>query len=179
MGQRHVEISYDSPRAHGVSSFAPRAYAGFCGARERVEGLKPIKASVVQFLNKLKSPVYLPRFLHKSANSRGMNFGEMACMSFYERKAREDSPSKPERIFLGLVREPAIAEYVGRASQLSDEELRALYAVAQAALREADRRDLLHESRKSLRTESMATEAFRPESKPSAPPVSKESNPPS
>lgn len=51
-------------------------------------------------------------------------------------------PSDAERIFLGLVREGMISFYVGRASQLSEDELRSVFAVAHAAMREAERREV-------------------------------------
>ncbi|CAN5280589.1 hypothetical protein BH09SUM1_BH09SUM1_30360 [soil metagenome] len=53
----------------------------------------------------------------------------------------ESLPSKAEKIFLGLVREGTMSYYVGRASQLTDDELRSVFAVVCASQREATKRD--------------------------------------
>lgn len=48
-------------------------------------------------------------------------------------------PSAVERTFIGLVREYSVADFVGRATQLTDEELRSVFALAEVALRRAAR----------------------------------------
>lgn len=49
---------------------------------------------------------------------------------------KETPPTREERVFLGLVRESVMSAYLGRASMLSDDELRSLFALAKAAMRE-------------------------------------------
>lgn len=44
-------------------------------------------------------------------------------------------PTAAERSFIGLVREHSFADFVGRATQLTDEELRSVFALAEVALR--------------------------------------------
>ncbi len=52
-----------------------------------------------------------------------------------------ESPLTPEeRLFMGLVRQGSMSAYMGRLSQLTDDELRSIYALAVAAQREAHRR---------------------------------------
>ncbi|MEO8376244.1 MAG: hypothetical protein ABI579_01125 [Candidatus Sumerlaeota bacterium] len=50
----------------------------------------------------------------------------------------ETVPTKAEKVFLGLVREGMMRYYVGRAAELSDEELRSVFALAIATLRKND-----------------------------------------
>ncbi len=47
----------------------------------------------------------------------------------------ETAPTKAEKAFLGLVREGMMRYYVGRGSELNDEELRAVFALAVATMR--------------------------------------------
>ena len=47
-----------------------------------------------------------------------------------------------ERLFLGLVRQGMLTYYVGRAAELTDEELRSVFALARAAMKEAERRSV-------------------------------------
>ncbi len=48
-------------------------------------------------------------------------------------------PELAETYFLGLVREAAISNFVGRASYLNDDELQSLFGVAVAAIGESSR----------------------------------------
>ena len=48
-------------------------------------------------------------------------------------------PTTVETAFIGLVREYSVADFVGRATQLTDEELRSVFALAEVALRRAAR----------------------------------------
>ena len=50
----------------------------------------------------------------------------------------ETVPTKAEKVFLGLVREGMMRYYVGRAAELSDEELRSVFALAVATMRKND-----------------------------------------
>ncbi|MCC6546415.1 hypothetical protein IT570_04530 [Candidatus Sumerlaeota bacterium] len=50
----------------------------------------------------------------------------------------ETVPTKAEKVFLGLIREGMMRYYVGRAAELSDEELRSVFALAVATIRKND-----------------------------------------